>query len=404
MPGPLAGIRVVALTHFAAGPIAAQYLGSLGADVIKVESPNPDILRSVLSDKDGRLNGVGPHFVAVNRNQRSIVIDLKKPEGIEIACKLVATADVLIENFRPGVLDRLGLAYEDVSKFNPTIIYGSVSAFDLDGPGRDRPGQDLLLQAQSGLASLTGRGDYPPVAAGAYIIDTFAGVQLVVGVLAALQHRAKTGEGQRLRTDMMSAALFLMAQEASCVMNIGAGLNRGASTIAHVHQPAPYGIYPVKDGAVAIASFAGPHAIRRLAEALGVLAEIESLLSPDNRQLDRDGIADALARGLKQMTAQEATAAIGPTAAWAVPVQTLDEALEDPAVVASGIVQEIDSAYGGKYKIVAEPLKMDRTPLTTRQPAPAHGQHSRDLLLELGMSETDIARALSKGAVLAELA
>jgi len=206
MATALSGIRVAAFTHFAAGPIAAQYLGSFGADVIKVESPQQDVNRYALRDPNGGLQGISPYYVVTNRNQRGIVIDLKKASGMSIARQLIACSDVVIENYRPGVMQRLGLDYDDARKLNPKIIYASISAYDPEGPARDRPGQDLLLQALSGIASLTGRGDGPPIPVGAYIIDGFTAMQVVAGVFAALRHRDQTGEGQWLRADMMSSS------------------------------------------------------------------------------------------------------------------------------------------------------------------------------------------------------
>ena len=189
MASALSGIRVAAFTHFAAGPIAAQYLGSLGADVIKVESPQQDINRSALRHPDGLLQGISPYFLVTNRNQRCLGLNLKTPGGLKAAKELIASADVVIENYRPGVMDRLGLGYETAKAMRPDIIYCSLSAYDAKGPARDRPGQDLLLQALSGLASLTGRGDGPPIPVGAYIIDGFTAMQGVAGILAALRYR-----------------------------------------------------------------------------------------------------------------------------------------------------------------------------------------------------------------------
>jgi crotonobetainyl-CoA:carnitine CoA-transferase CaiB-like acyl-CoA transferase len=390
MATALSDIRVAAFTHFAAGPIAAQYLGSLGADVIKVESPQQDVNRYALRHPDGLLQGISPYFLVTNRNQRCLGLNLKTPEGVKAAKDLIKSADVVIENYRPGVMDRLGLGYEQAKALKPDIVYCSLSAYDPTGPARDRPGQDLLLQALSGLASLTGRGDGPPIPVGAYIIDGFTAMQGVAGILAALRYRDQHGIGQLIRADMMSSSLYLMSQEASYILNIDAEPQRSREGIAHVNQSAPYGVYQTKDGAIVISTFGGVPMVRKLAAALGLLAQIEPHLSDQGLRFKRDEVAKLIGNKLATLTSKEAIALIEPTGTWSVPVRSLAEALDDPAVTASGIVKTYETAYGGKYKVVTEPLKMSATPITTERPAPAHGEHSRQVLSELGYSAEQI--------------
>jgi len=396
----LGDIRVIAFTHFAAGPIAAQYLGSFGADVVKVEAPQQDLNRYALRHPDGLLQGISPYFLVTNRNQRNICIDLKQPAGLATAKRLVASADILIENYRLGVMDKLGLGYEAVRKLKPDIIYSSISAYDPTGPARDRPGQDLLLQALSGIASLTGRGDGPPIPVGAYIIDGFTAMQVVAGIFAALRHREKTGEGQWLRADMMSSALYLMAQEASYILNVDPNPQRSRAGIAHVNQSAPYGVYGTQDGAIVISTFSGVPMMRKVAEGLGILHEIEADLTERGLRFNRDKVATVLARRLSQMTNEQAIRLIEPTGAWAVPVRSLAEALDDPAVQAAGIIQDVESPYGGKYRVITEPLKMQATPLVSERPAAAHGEHTREILAELGLSTEETAALLQSKAAL----
>jgi crotonobetainyl-CoA:carnitine CoA-transferase CaiB-like acyl-CoA transferase len=396
----LGGIRVAAFTHFAAGPIAAQYLGSFGADVIKIEGLQPDVNRHAIRDPGGLLQGISPYFLVINRNQRDLCLNLKDPEGAAIAKRLIETADVVLENYRPGVMQRLGLDYDSVRKIKPDIVYCSLSAYDQTGPARDRPGQDLLLQALSGLASLTGRGDGPPIPVGAYIIDGFTAMQGVAGIFAALRHRDATGEGQWVRADMMSSALYLMAQEASFVLNVDANPQRSEAGVAHVNQPAPYGVYAARDGAIAISTFGGVPMIRKLAEALGIFAQIEPYLSEHGLRVHREPVASGFAAAIAKLTMKQAIALIEPTGAWSVPVRSLAEALEDPAVVASNIVRDIEADYGGRYRVVVEPLKMSATPLVAERPAPSHGQHSRQVLAELGVPKEQIDRLTESGVVL----
>jgi crotonobetainyl-CoA:carnitine CoA-transferase CaiB-like acyl-CoA transferase len=399
MPAVLEGIRVAAFTHFAAGPIAAQYLGAFGADVIKVESPQQDVNRHALRHPDGLLQGISPYFLATNRNQRCLGLDLKNAEGLDIARRLIASSDIVIENYRPGVMDRLGLGFDAAKAMKSDIIYCSLSAYDAEGPGRGRPGQDLLLQALSGLASLTGRSDGPPVPVGAYIIDGFTAMQGVAGVLGALRHRERTGEGQWVRTDMMSAAMFLMSQEASYVLNVDPNPQRSAEGIAHVNQSAPYGVYETRDGPIVISVFGGLATVRKLAAALGLDGELAALLTEPGLRFNRDDVARAFARRLAQMTRADATALLEPTGAWLAPVRSLAEALADPAVVASGIVQQITTEYGGQYRVVKEPLKMGATPLVSDRPAPDHGEHTAEILAELGVPPARVERLFAGHAV-----
>ena len=390
MASALSGIRVAAFTHFAAGPIAAQYLGSLGADVIKVELPQQDINRSALRHPDGLLQGISPYFLVTNRNQRCLGLNLKTPGGLKAAKELIASADVVIENYRPGVMDRLGLGYETAKAMRPDIIYCSLSAYDAKGPARDRPGQDLLLQALSGLASLTGRGDGPPIPVGAYIIDGFTAMQGVAGILAALRYRDQHSVGQWVRADMMSSSLYLMSQEASYILNVDAKPERSRAGIAHVNQSAPYGVYDTKDGAIVISTFSGVPMVRKLAAALGILEQLEPYLNEHDLRFKRDEVAKLISGALGKLTKQEAIALIEPTGTWAVAVRSLADALADPAVAASGIIKTFDTDYGGKYKVVIEPLKMSATPLDCERPAPAPGEHSREVLKELGYSSAEI--------------
>lgn len=393
---PLSGIRVAAFTHFAAGPIAAQYLGALGADVIKVESPLRDVNRYAVRDPGGRLD-VSPYFIVTNRNQRCLGLDLKSPIGIDAARRLIASADVLIENYRPGVMDRLGLSYEEAAKCNRRLVYCSLSAYDPDGPAREAPGQDLLIQALSGLASLSGRGDGPPVPVGAYLIDGITALQGVIGIQAALRHRDKSGVGQRVRCDMMSAAIYMMAQEASWAMNVGPA-RRSEAGIAHTNQSAPYGIYATSDGSVAIVTFGGIPMLRKIVSALGLGTQLEQFMSEQGAHEHRDAMAAAIGTRLQTMTCEQAIEIVAATGAWVVRVRDLSEALADPAVSATGIIRDVHASYGGDYRVVIEPLKLSASPLVFTRPAPDQGEHTPEILQDLGYSPREVEDMIGAGA------
>ena len=392
MAGVLAGVRVAAFTHFAAGPLAAQFLGDLGASVVKVEAPWGDLNRHAVRDPD-KLQGISPYFVATNRNQRAIVLDMKRPAGRDVARRLAAWADVLIENHRPGAMGRLGLGYEDVRGFNERIIYASCSAYGQAGPSRDLPGQDILLQARSGIASLTGRGGGPPIPVGAYVIDGYASLMLVIGILSALRHRDATGRGQWVQVDMMSTTLHMLAQEAAFMMNVQPHPERSRAGIAHVDQAAPYGVYQAKDGYL-VMSLADPQTVQRVAATLGVEHEVAPFLSELGLRHHRDAVAEALGRPIKGLTVAEVTQSLAHTGVWVAPVRDFPDALGDPAVAWSGLIKRLSSPYGGEYRVIGNPLILSETPPDNLEPAPAPGQDTVAVLRELNYADDEIATLL----------
>jgi crotonobetainyl-CoA:carnitine CoA-transferase CaiB-like acyl-CoA transferase len=396
-PHPLSGVQVLAFTHYAAGPIAAQYLGSLGADVIKVESLEGDYQRDGIKEPDADSESPSPYFLGMNRNQRSIAIDLKRSEAKEVVHRLLATTDVVLENFRPGALDRMGLGYAALSARYPRLIYCSIAAYDPMGAGRDRPGQDLIMQALSGIASLGGPADGPPVAAGGYIVDGYTASQAVIGILAALRQRDQIGEGQWVRVDMMSCSLHLLASETSYALNAKGDPRRGRNGISHAHQPAPYGIYDTTDGAIAIVS--KPESLPEIATGLGIAQEIMPLLEGNGAWLHRDQIAGLLAKRLKTLSSAAALNIVGTTGALTARVRTVLEALNDPDVVATGMVRHIEHSYGNNYRVAIEPIKMTKSPLVVDRPSPALGEHTREILMEIGLTQDQISGLFNGGAV-----
>lgn len=394
----LTGIKVAAFTHFAAGPLVAQFLGALGADVVKIESPGGDRNRTLVRNPEADFDA-SPYFATLNRNQRDIVLDLKSPGGREVARKLAEGADILVENFKPGALERLGFGYEAVRAYNPAIIYCTISGFPPDGPRGAEPGQDLLIQALSGLISMTGRGDGSPSPAGTYVPDAYTSQMNIIAILCALRHRDATGEGQRVYADMMSSTLHLLAQEACYILNSGEQRPRSPSGIAHVDHKAPYGTYEAADGFFVL-SLATPELVDRLAGMLGVRDELSPLLSEEGLMTHRDRIAEVLGMGFRKHSVTESLAFAKDAGIWAAPVRSLREALDDPAVEASGLMQRTESALCGKpYRFLREPVHMSASPIECSRPAPAHGQHSEEILRELGYSENEIGALKSARAV-----
>src|SRR6059036_494724 len=247
----LAGVRVVSFTQFLLGPSGVQFLADLGADVVKVEPPGGRLWERNWSGADLFKNGVSVFFMLAHRNQRILTLDLKHPEGRAVARRLVERADVLVQNFRPGVMARHGLDWETAKTINPRLIYVSASGYGESSPYRDRPGQDLLIQGLSGLASISGRADQPPTAVGTAVIDQHGATLLALGALAALLERARTGRGLHVEVSMLRAALDLQLEVVTYFLN-GAQLERPQSALASSFHPAPYGVYATRDGHVVL--------------------------------------------------------------------------------------------------------------------------------------------------------
>ncbi|RWM24723.1 CoA transferase [Mesorhizobium sp.] len=393
---PLRGIRVLAFTHYAAGPIAAQYLGSLGAEVIKIEAPAGDYQRSAIKEPTASPDAPSPYFLGMNRNQRSLSIDLKRPEALAVMREMIPQSDVILENFRPGVLKRMGLGSSALLAEHPGMIYCSIAAYDPAGPSGNKPGQDLIIQALSGIASLGGPADGPPIPAGAYIVDTYTASQAVIGIQAALRQRDHTGLGQWVRVDMMSCALHLLASESSYALNAQEQASRGRNGISHTHQPAPYGIYSTLDGAIALV--ADPASLPAIATALGLSDRIIPLLEGKGAWTKRDEIAGILSGRLRQLASDDALTRLAPTGILLAPVRSIDQALADPDV-ASDLVCEVEHSYGGRYRVALEPLKLSGSALVFDRPAPDLGEHSVEVLRETGIDQDRIDALIASGAI-----
>jgi crotonobetainyl-CoA:carnitine CoA-transferase CaiB-like acyl-CoA transferase len=385
---PLAGVRVLELAHLIAGPICGMYLADMGADVVKVESRDaPDAGRSVYPR--AVRNGEGVLHLTVNRNKRGICLDVKQPEGREAFHRLAAWADVIIEGFRGGVAERLGIGYDSVRAVNPRLIYCSISAFGPDGPWRDKPGLDSLAQALGGLMAITGEPDGGPVLCGAPVADTLGGMLAIQGILTALLARAAGGQGQRVDASLLSGMLFAHTARLSVFHETGEALPRYGSGHPEI---VPYQAFEARDGWVFVAAW-----VDRLwlpfCKAIGL-----DELGPDPRFATRKDRLEHR-RELEQILAPVFRGR--PVAHWmdvleqadvlCAPVNDYPALVRHPQVAATGFITEQDHPRAGRFKTVATPVKLEKTPGTIRTPAPLLGEHTEAVLTEAGFTRAEIA-------------
>jgi crotonobetainyl-CoA:carnitine CoA-transferase CaiB-like acyl-CoA transferase len=390
----LEGVRIAAFTQFLLGPAGVQLLADLGADVVKVEAPRTGAWERCWSGAEAFPGGVSAFFMLANRNVRSVTLNLKSDPGLEAARKLIETSEIVVENFRPGVMDRLGLGYESAKRLRPEIIYVSASGYGSGGPYRDLPGQDLLIQAVSGLASISGRAGEIPVPLGAAMVDQHGAALLAMATLAAVLHRDRTGEGQRVEVVMLDAAFNLATEPLVYHLN-GAQLERPRSWITDTFHEAPYGIYPTSDGAVAISM----SPVAQVSHALGDPPELEPFEDPSIAFERRDDIGTALGRVLRGMSTAAVVERLRAEAVWCAPVNDLDTALADPAVRYLDPVLEFDHPEAGRVRVLKHPARYGVGEPQLRRLPPRVGEHTEQVLGELGYSADSIEAMRSSGAV-----
>jgi crotonobetainyl-CoA:carnitine CoA-transferase CaiB-like acyl-CoA transferase len=392
MSAVLDGIRVLDLSTIVAGPAASMILADLGADILKVEPPGPG--------EDGRAMGPhrgpwGAYFTTLNRGKRSIALDVRQPSGREAVLRIAATCDVFLENLRGGKAAALGLDEDAVRARRPDIIYASLSAYGATGPDYTRPGYDAVLQARTGIMSVTGSGDGMPIRSGVSILDLGTGVWTALGVVAALWERQRSGKGQRVDTSLLQTGVMLMSYH--LLYRQFAGVNPKPQGSRHTAF-APYGAFATADGAIMI-GISSDKAFRRLAEALGKPEWAENPRFRTN--LDRVRNTPELDRCISEVLVAH------PVSHWAAlldrhdvacdPVQMPDQVMADPQVAAVGQLEAIDLAGQGSALLPQLPVAFSLTPAAIQGPPPAVGQHTREILREAGYANSQIEDLLRSG-------
>jgi crotonobetainyl-CoA:carnitine CoA-transferase CaiB-like acyl-CoA transferase len=389
----LSDVKVISLTHFLQGPSGVQVLADLGADVVKIEPPGRGAWERSWSGAQAYLNGESLFFLLAGRNQRSVTLNLKSDEGKEILWRLIERGDILVENYRPGALDRLGFGYDAVARANPKMVYCSCSGYGVGGPYHDLPGQDLLAQALTGLASLTGSADAGPTPVGSAVVDQHAAALLVIGVLAALRGRDRTGSGCRVDINLLSAGLDLLIEPITYYLNGAPLKGRSHAAIADVFHEAPYGIYPTQDGWIAISMSAlGP-----LAEATGC-TEL-SRFRDDDRYERRDEISDLIVRVCRGRTTTEWLRVFQAAGIWCAPVQGLEQVTTDPQVLWNESFITFEHPRAGRVRVLGHPIRYDGAAPPLRRRPPLVGEHNDEVLAALGYSSDAIARLRTDGVI-----
>jgi crotonobetainyl-CoA:carnitine CoA-transferase CaiB-like acyl-CoA transferase len=393
--GPLAGLVVLELAQIMAGPSCGALLADLGAGVIKVEKvPGGDDTRRYA---EPTVNGESAAFMMMNRNKRSIAIDLKTAGGQQVLRRLAERADVLTENYRKGALDRLGLGFDALHALNPALIYCSISGYGRSGPAADKGGFDLIAQGVSGLMSITGQPDGPPVKVGSPVTDLNAGLLAALGIVSAYVHRLKTGQGQFVDTSLMEAGIHQTAWQAAIFF--ATGVSPGPAGSAHV-LTAPYQAFPTADGWINIGG-ANQTNWERIARLVGAPELITDPRFIDNsaRMAHREQLAALLGAHLRTRRTRDWLDALDAAGVPAGPILSIGEMAADPQTLAREMVVELDHPVAGRTQALGVPIKFSATPGSIRAPAPTFGQHTREVLQAHGFADSEIAALAAAGAV-----
>jgi crotonobetainyl-CoA:carnitine CoA-transferase CaiB-like acyl-CoA transferase len=395
--GPLAGMRVIELAHIMAGPVCGLMLADMGADVIKVEKPTGDDSRRFLPPEIG---GEAAAYMMTNRNKRGIGLNLKDPAAVAVLHRLLEDADVVVENYRMGTMERLGLGYDELAKLNPRIIYCEISGFGRTGPYAQRGGFDLIAQGMSGLMSITGEGPgRPPVKVAAPISDINAGILAAMGISAAYANMLKTGRGQKVDTSLFEAAIVQTYWQSAIAFATG----KSPPPLGSAHPlNAPYQSFETKDGWINVGAANQSNWLRFLDVIEAQHLDADPRFSSNLQRIHNlPALVEILDSYLRQNTTEHWLAKMEKAKLPAGPVLDILEMHADPQAQARDMIVELDHPKAGRMKTLGHPVKYSETPAAITRPAPLLGQHSREVLAEIGYAPAEIDRLIRAEAVIA---
>jgi formyl-CoA transferase len=388
----LEALTVLDLTRVRAGPTCVRQLADWGARVIKIEMPEEGG-GSTQTDFSARHEA---DFQNLHRNKRGMTLNLKSEQGLDVLRRMVAQADIVVENYRPDVKHRLGIDYENLSKINPRLIYASISGFGEDGPYRDRPGVDQIAQGMSGLMSVTGEPGRGPMRAGTALADLSAGAFAAMGILVALYERERSGRGQWVQTSLLQAQIFMLDFQAARYLMSG----EVAGQAGNNHPTgAPTGVFKTKDGYVNIAPT--PVMWKRFCKSIGRedLVDHPDYATPKDRRRNRDALNEVIGEITATMTTSAVVDKLNADGIPCGPIYTIDQAFADPQVRHLGIAQAVTSPALGEITLVGQPFTLSRTPSRLVTGAPEYGEHTDAVLAEFGYSKDEIAQLRQAGAI-----
>jgi crotonobetainyl-CoA:carnitine CoA-transferase CaiB-like acyl-CoA transferase len=392
MPKPLTGLRVIELANFIAGPLAGTLLADMGADVIKVEPPGGDMGRATPPIR----NGESVSFVALNRNKRSLVLDLKRPQAIEVLRKLAAKSDVFLEAYRPGALDKLGLSAAQLKAINPRIVYTSVSGFGQTGPDRRRAGVNLIIEAFSGVLSVTGEPGKMPMRPGVQSADVFGALFATYATLAGLVGAARQGEGRIADVSLVEASIAAAAWEAAEYLETG----QVPQPLGNKHRlSAPYQLFETSDGRYLAIGTPNDQLFGKLMQVLGLEEYVGDprFASYASRKRNEDALLPLVEPAIRKRDSTELEQALQEAGVPCARVNDFKEVFEHPQIVARGVVREVEHPRLGKMRTTRNPILLDHGGPAIDRHSPMLGEHSEQVLAELGYSAAAIAELVASG-------
>ncbi|MBV16508.1 MAG: CoA transferase [Thalassospira sp.] len=407
MTGALSGIRVLDLSRVLAGPWASQTLADLGAEVIKIERPGSgDDTRGwgppFAKDKAGNDTTEAAYYLTANRGKKSLTVDITKPEGQKIVRNLAAQSDVVLENFKVGGLAKYGLDYTSLAKINPKLVYCSITGFGQDGPYKDRPGYDFMIQGMGGLMSITGAPDEAPggqpMKVGVAVADIFTGLYATIGILAALRHRDATGEGQYIDLALLDVQTAVLANQAMNYLTTGKAPERLGNAHPNI---VPYEAFPSADGYLILA-VGNDSQFKSFCEVAGLndLPADARYATNRSRVANRETLVPMIRRAMVTKTTDEWIAVLEKANVPCGPINTLDRVFDNPQVQHRGMIRYLDHPVAGKVPTVANPIKFSKTPISGETAAPMLGQHSDEILRKVAdLSDEQIEKLRSAGII-----